>query len=135
MSHISGYEVERVQCRATKFILDLPFYSEVPYKDHLIASILLPISFWYEYLDLVQLFKMINGLIYANNDALPARHLGNERKTRATSNPDLILFHNKKCKTITYQTNIFPINELNNSLFPCPHLNIYFTDITLLLSI
>jgi hypothetical protein len=25
--------------------------------------------------------------------------------------------------------------NLNNCLFPCPHLNIYFTDITLLLSI
>ena len=29
---------------------------------------------------------------------------GNERKTRATSNPDLILFRTKKCKTVTYQT-------------------------------
>jgi hypothetical protein len=47
---------------------------------------------------------MINGLIYANKDILPARNLGNERKTRATSNPDIILFRAKKCKTVTYQT-------------------------------
>ena len=56
--------VERVQRRATKFILNLPFYSEVPYEERLIASNLLPISFWHEYLDLVHFFKMINGLIY-----------------------------------------------------------------------
>ena len=35
---------------------------------------------------------MINGLVYANKDILPARNLGNERKMRATSNPDLIFF-------------------------------------------
>ena len=120
--------VERVQRRATKFILNLPFYSEVPYEERLIASNLLPISFWHEYLDLVHFFKMINGLIYANKDILPARNLGNERKTRATSNPDLILFHTKKCKTVTYQTsfinrttriwNILP-NELKRGRLYC----------------
>jgi hypothetical protein len=60
--------VERVQRRATKFILNLPFYSEVPYEERLIASNLLPISFWHEYLDLVHFFKMINDLIYAKKD-------------------------------------------------------------------
>jgi hypothetical protein len=95
--------VERVQRRATKFILNLPFYSEVPYEERLIASNLLPISFWHEYLDFVHFFKMIDGLVYANKDILPARNFGNERKTRATSNPNLILFRTKKCKTVTYQ--------------------------------
>jgi hypothetical protein len=88
---------------------------------------------------------MINGLIYANKDILPARNLGNERKTRETSNPDIILFRAKKCKTVTYtrppssteqqEYGTFFLMNSNNSLFPCPHLNLYFTDITLLLSI
>jgi hypothetical protein len=53
---------------------------------------------------LIYFFKMINGLIYANKYILPAGILSNERKTRATSNPDLILSRTKKCKTVSYQT-------------------------------
>ena len=53
--------VERVQRRATKFILNLPFHCELTYEDRLQATDLLPISFWHEYLDLTFFFKMFNG--------------------------------------------------------------------------
>ena len=43
--------VERVQRRASKFILGLPFMCDVSYKDRLISTELLPLSYWHEYLD------------------------------------------------------------------------------------
>jgi hypothetical protein len=49
------------------------------------------------------------------------------RNTRLYNLPDLL--HRQNNKNI-YGT--FFLMNLNNSLFPCPHLNIYFTDITLL---
>jgi hypothetical protein len=43
--------VERVQRRASKFILGLPFMCDVSCKDRLISTELLPLSYWHEYLD------------------------------------------------------------------------------------
>ncbi len=51
--------LERIQRRATKFILSLPYQPDVSYKERLMIIGILPISFWYEYLDLVYLFKCI----------------------------------------------------------------------------
>ena len=56
-------KVERVQRRATKFILRLPFFCPDSYQDRLARPSLLPISYWHEYLDLVFFFKALNGLI------------------------------------------------------------------------
>jgi hypothetical protein len=53
-------EVEKIQRRATRFILSLPFRSETSYQDRLLKTGLLPLSYWHEYLDLVYLFKAIN---------------------------------------------------------------------------
>ena len=51
---------ERVQRRASKFILNLPYDCQTNCKNRLKESKLLPLSFWHEYLDLVLLFKMMN---------------------------------------------------------------------------
>jgi hypothetical protein len=46
-------KIERVQRRATKYILHLPFNSDVSYKDRLIQCNLIPLTYWHEYLDMV----------------------------------------------------------------------------------
>ena len=60
-------------------------------------------SFWNEYLDLVFLFKMMYGLVHVSDDVIPEKNIGNTRGTRATSNPDTILLHETKCRTVTFQ--------------------------------
>ncbi|CAB3987182.1 Hypothetical predicted protein [Paramuricea clavata] len=44
-------QVENVQRRATRYILSLPFLSGVSYKDRLVKSGLLPLTYWHEFLD------------------------------------------------------------------------------------
>ncbi len=46
-------QVERIQQRATKFILRLPFISDQSYKDRLLKLNLLPLSYWYEHIDMI----------------------------------------------------------------------------------
>ncbi len=43
---------ERVQRRATKYILDLPFRTDTSYKQRLLLLNLLPLCFWHEFLDM-----------------------------------------------------------------------------------
>ena len=54
---------ERVQRRASKFMLNLPFLCDGPYRERLIALELMPLSYWHEYMDLVFFFKAINGMV------------------------------------------------------------------------
>ena len=42
---------ERIQRRATKYILSLPFLCEESYEDRLIKLALVPVSYWHECLD------------------------------------------------------------------------------------
>ena len=46
-------DMERIQRHATKFILSLPYWSEVSYKQRLLKIGLLPLCYWQEFLDLV----------------------------------------------------------------------------------
>ena len=59
--------IEKVQRRATKYILNLGFTSNVPYTTRLLQLGLLPLSYWHEYLDLVLLYKIINGYTYIDD--------------------------------------------------------------------
>ena len=52
-------DLQKVQRRATRFILSLPFQSETSYKDRLLLTGLLPLCYWHEYLDLVYFFKAL----------------------------------------------------------------------------
>ena len=46
-------DIEGIQRRSTKFILSLPFQTSVTYKERLLMTGLLPLTYWHEYLDLV----------------------------------------------------------------------------------
>ena len=95
--------VERVQRRATKYILNLPYHCEVTYEDRLQATNLLPVSFWHEYLDLTFFFKMVNGMVCVSEEIIPERKLACKRITRTISNPDTSIFRTRKCNTMTFQ--------------------------------
>ena len=51
-------KLERVHRRATKYILDLPFICDQTYRDRLIKLVLLPISYWHEFLDMTFFLKL-----------------------------------------------------------------------------
>ena len=56
--------LERVQRRATKYILDLPFICDQTYGGRLMNLNLLPISSWREFLDMIFFFRSCNWNIY-----------------------------------------------------------------------
>ena len=62
-------ELERIQRRATKFILALRFRTDESYKSRLVTLKLLPLCHWHEYLDILFLFKYAHGLV--KSDILP----------------------------------------------------------------
>ena len=106
---------ERIQRRATKFILNLPYLCGESYRERLISLDLLPLSYWHEYLDLVFFFKAVNGIIVVSEEVLP-QPLNQSRTTRSTS-VNLLTFRPPKCKTLTYQRSFFVrVTRVWNSL-------------------
>ena len=67
---------------------------------------LLPISYWHEFLDLVFFFKIVHNITTMNSEVKPTQHIPT-RSTRNTSDPSLLYFHPKRCKTITFQRSFF----------------------------
>ena len=61
--------LEKIQRRATKFILGLPFITEVKRLQQLSLFLL---SYWHEYLDLTFLFKVIDRHVRVSEEAYPA---------------------------------------------------------------
>ena len=118
--------VERVQRRATKYILNLPYLCSETYRERLVSLGLLPLSYWHEYLDLVFFFKAVNGLVDVSHDVLP--ELISETRTTRSSSGNQISFRPAKCKTSTYQRSFFiRATRTWNSLPPTlrsPGLNI-----------
>ena len=107
---------ERIQRRATKYILRLPFICETSYRDRLISTDLLPISYWHEYLDLMFFFKVITGIISISKSTLPQR-IDPARITRSSANVNAISFRQRKCRTATFDRSFFPkITRTWNSL-------------------
>ena len=94
--------LERVQKRATKYILMLPFQSEWSYQDRLIQCNLLPISYWHEMMDLVFLYKATNGFIDINRSILPTIRRS-ARVTRSCHTSNATTYTTKRCRTLTYQ--------------------------------
>ena len=92
---------ERVQRRATKYILDLPFRTDTSYKQRLLLLNLLPLCYWHEFLDMVLYFKLIHGIMNIDIQLLPSLN-SNGRETRS-SDPNHQTFTTKQCKTTTYQ--------------------------------
>ena len=88
--------IEKVQRRATKFILNLGFMTNIPYTDRLLNLDLLPITYWHEYLDLVLLYKIINNYTCVDDSARPI--ISRSRLTRSE-----IPF----ARTVTFQSSYF----------------------------
>ena len=66
---------------------------------------LLPLSYWHEYLDLVLLYKIINGYTYIDDNARPT--MAGSGITRSQTNKDIIKFSIPFANTVTFQTSYF----------------------------
>ena len=95
--------LERTQRRATKYILNLPFSTDIDYRTRLRSLQLLPVSYWHEYLDLTLFFKITHGFV--ESSAPPVIQV-THRATRSSSN-NSIKYVIRKCKTTTYQQSFF----------------------------
>ena len=98
--------LERVQRRATKYILMLPSQTEWSYQDRLIQCNLLPISYWHEMMDLVFLYKATNGFINIDRSILPTIRRS-ARITRSCHTSKATTYTTKRCRTLTYQRSFF----------------------------
>ena len=108
---------ERIQRRATKFILNLPYMCSETFKERLVLSNLIPISYWHEYLDVLFFFKSINKHVFLSENTIPTR-------------PNIASFKTSKCCTTTFQRsfinmtvriwNLLP-SELRDSKLSLPH--------------
>ena len=79
-------KLERIQRRATKFILKLPYSSNISYKSRLQTLNLIPICYWHELLDLTFFFKLTHGLVNVNSSVLPEVRKYGRRTRSSTSN-------------------------------------------------
>ncbi len=98
-------DIEKVQRRSTKYILNLGFITNIPYTRRLIQLDLLPLTYWHEYLDLVLLYKIINNYTYIDESSLPK--IAKSGSTRSETNENLIKFVIPFAKTVTFQTSYF----------------------------
>ena len=98
-------EMEKVQRRASKFILNLNYLSEITYKERLLSVRILPVSYWLELMDLLFRFKIINGLVSLHSSVCPSIFVA-ARSTRSSANNGRKMCV-KKCKTTTYQNSYF----------------------------
>ena len=120
---------ERIQRRATKFILNLPYMSSETYKERLVLSNLIPISYLDEYLDVPFFFKSINKHVFLSENTIPTRSKPS-RPTRSVQIPDIAGFKTSKCRSTTFQRSFinrtFRIwkllpSELRDSKLSVPH--------------
>ena len=79
--------VERLQRRATKYILNLPFRCDTTYNQRLILLDLLPLCYWHEFLDMVTFYKLTHGIMTIDNNLIQSSPNNNRRETRS-SNPN-----------------------------------------------
>ena len=94
-------KLERVQRRATKYILDLPFICDQTYGDRLMNLNLLPISYWHEFLDMIFFFKVVTGTVRVSPSVLPQVLV--TRTTSSNRNRNVTHFISRKCNTVTFQ--------------------------------
>ena len=91
-------KLERIQRRATRFILNLPYSSTISYNSHLQTLNLLPVCYWNGLSDLIFFFKITHGLVNVDPSVLP--DVRKYRRTRSTTTNVNIYILNK-CKTTT----------------------------------
>ena len=94
-------EMEKVQKRATRVILSLPYRSETHYKHRLLRTGLLPLSYWHEYLDLIYFFKAM--LTNDQNIAFKS----SSRVTRSEINKGISVNIPRVINTLTFQNSYY----------------------------
>ena len=116
--------IERVQRRATKFILSLPYNTNILYKEKLVTIGIIPICYWHKYPDMVYLFKCI--ITNSDSNINIKKHV---RETRTSTQGVLldvlkcktaaVLLDVLKCKTAAFQnSNYIRAANVWNTL-PC----------------
>ena len=95
------FKLEHIQRHASKFILKLPYSSNISYMSRLQTLNLIPICYWNELLDLTFFFKLTHGLVNVNSSVLPEVRKYGRRTRSLTHNDNKYII--KKCKTTTYQ--------------------------------
>ena len=94
--------VERVQRRATKYILNVPFICDTEYRDRLLATSLLSLSYWHEFLDVVFFYKANHDIFNIDKKILPFLQPQGQRQTRSF-NPNSHKYKIPTYKTSTYE--------------------------------
>ena len=80
-------KLEEIQRRATKFILQLPFITEISYEKRLISLDLPPICYWHELLGVVFFFKATHNLVLSPSVFPVVRERARTTRASATSVP------------------------------------------------
>ena len=95
-------KVERVQRRATKYILNVPFICDIEYRDRLLATSVLPLSYRHEYLDVVLFYRANHDIFNIDKKILPFHQPQGQRQTRSF-NPNSHKYKISTYKTSTYE--------------------------------
>ena len=94
--------IERVQGRATKYILSLPYRTDISYKERLRLNELIPLCYCHEYLDLVYTYKSI-----VNNTDTKFKISKSIRVAGCTASSRSVLLDIPKAKTVTFQNSFY----------------------------
>ena len=89
---------KNTETRHYKYVLNLPFLTNVDYKTRLQSLHLLPISYWLEYLDMTFFFKITHGMI--ETSVVPVIYAAQRATRSSSSNTKYVV---PRCKTTTYQ--------------------------------
>jgi hypothetical protein len=92
--------IERVQRRAYKFILSLPYQTDISYKERLQILGIIPLFYWHEYLDIIYIFKSL-----INDSGSNISFKVSTRETRRASNGTFL--NVGKCRTVNYQNSYY----------------------------
>ena len=78
------------------------------YKERLVLSNLIPISYWHEYLDVLffKSLKSINKHVFLSENTISTR-LKPSRPTRSVQSPNIASFKTSKCRATTFQRSFF----------------------------
>ena len=93
--------LERIQRRATKYILNLPFSTSVEYTTRLKTLNLLPICYWHELLDMMLFYKITHNLVDIDPSLRPIVRCSS-RPTRSSAD-SRTKFVVPRCRTTTFQ--------------------------------
>ena len=95
-------KIEKVQRRATKFILSLPYKTDISYKERLQTIRILPVCYWQEYLDMVYIYKC---LVYKSDENISIKRRG--RVTRMNDITNGILLEIPRSRTVAYKNSFY----------------------------